>query len=83
MEKDLVQEAIERQKIKTEQPKYLFPDLQSNPGGLVFTEQGVAWLGINTKVADYLEASAILDDTKLKLLSHYKNQNQKMFRSSA
>lgn len=59
-------------------PKFMFPDLQDNPGGMmVDPDHKTFWVGINMKVADYMEAAAILDSSKLTALNAYKNLNQK------
>lgn len=60
------------------QPKFIFPDLQNNPGGMMFVpELKQYWIGLDLKVADYNEACAIIDGAKLQLLNHYKQLNQK------
>ena len=60
------------------QPKFIFPDLQNNPGGMMFVpELKQFWIGLDLKVADYTEACAIIDGAKLQLLNHYKTLNQK------
>lgn len=59
-------------------PKFMFPDLQDNPGGMMVDPTSKTfWVGINMKVADYTEAAAILDSSKLTALNAYKQMNQK------
>lgn len=59
-------------------PKFMFPDLLDNPGGMMVDDTNKTfWVGINMKVADYAEAAAILDSSKLAALNAYKKINQK------
>lgn len=59
-------------------PKFAFPDLLDNPGGMMHDEATKTfWVGINMKVAEYNEACAILDSSKLTALNAYKKMNMK------